>query len=61
MAFWKRILHRVGAEDPGRDMAEGLRKAGLDEQKLRAMKPDDRVEALERAHLDPYDYIYLAY
>jgi len=40
---------------------EGLRAAGLSEQKLRAMDPDERVEALERANLDPYDYIYLAY
>ena len=38
-----------------------LRSAGLDEQDLRAMEPDDRVEVLERAHLDPYDYIYLCY
>ena len=33
---------------------------GLDEGKLRKMKPDDRVTALEQAELDPYDYIYLA-
>ena len=33
---------------------------GLDERKLRKMKPDDRVTALEQAELDPYDYIYLA-
>ncbi len=32
---------------------------GLDEQTLRAMEPDDRVEVLEQAHLDPYDYIFL--
>lgn len=37
-----------------------LRLAGLDEEALRAMDPDDRVAALERARLDPYDYIYLA-
>jgi hypothetical protein len=35
--------------------------AGLDEETLRRMEPDDRVAALERANLDPYDYIYLAY
>lgn len=39
---------------------EELRLAGLDEEGLRSMTPDDRVAALERAHLDPYDYIYLA-
>jgi len=39
---------------------EELRMAGLDEEGLRNMDPDDRVAALEQAHLDPYDYIYLA-
>lgn len=46
--------------------ADGLRRqrlalvlAGLKEDKLRAMTPDDRVAALEKARLDPYDYIYL--
>lgn len=45
---------------------DGLRRqrlalvlAGLKEEKLRAMSPDDRVAALEKARLDPYDYIYL--
>lgn len=33
--------------------------AGLKEEKLRRMSPDDRVAALEEAGLDPYDYIYL--
>ena len=37
-----------------------LRSAGLDESLLRQMDPDDRVAMLERAKLDPYDYIYLA-
>ena len=39
---------------------EELRLAGLDEEILRQMDPDDRVTALEEAQLDPYDYIYLA-
>lgn len=39
---------------------EELRLAGLDEEGLRKMDPDDRVAALEQAKLDPYDYIYLA-
>lgn len=39
---------------------EELRLAGLSEQMLRNMEPDDRVVALEQANLDPYDYIYLA-
>lgn len=46
--------------------ADGLRRrrlalvlAGLKEEKLRAMSPDDRVAVLEKARLDPYDYIYL--
>lgn len=37
-----------------------LRLAGLSEQALREMDPDDRVALLEDARLDPYDYIYLA-
>jgi hypothetical protein len=37
-----------------------LRLSGLSETKLRNMDPDARVAALEKAHLDPYDYIYLA-
>lgn len=37
-----------------------LRLAGLSEEVLRKMEPNDRVAALERAKLDPYDYIYLA-
>ena len=39
---------------------EELSLAGLDEGELRQMDPDDRVAVLEQAHLDPYDYIYLA-
>ena len=39
---------------------EELDQAGLSEEALRQMDPDDRVAALEQAHLDPYDYIYLA-
>jgi hypothetical protein len=37
-----------------------LRIAGLREEDLRKMDPDDRVALLEQARLDPYDYIYLA-
>lgn len=37
-----------------------LSLAGLDEEELRKMDPDDRVAVLEQARLDPYDYIYLA-
>jgi len=37
-----------------------LQLAGLSEEALRKMDPDDRVAALEQAQLDPYDYIYLA-
>ncbi len=38
-----------------------LARAGLREEILRAMKPDERVEVLERAGLDPYDYIFLCF
>ena len=37
-----------------------LTMAGLSEEALRRMKPDERVAVLEQAKLDPYDYIYLA-
>ena len=40
--------------------AAALRSAGLSEHRLRKMDPDQRVAALEKANLDPYDYIYLA-
>lgn len=36
-----------------------LSLAGLNEEELRKMDPDDRVAALEQANLDPYDFIYL--
>lgn len=36
-----------------------LSQAGLNEEELRKMDPDDRVAVLEQAKLDPYDYIYL--
>lgn len=39
---------------------EELTQAGLSEEQLRLMDPDERVAALEKAQLDPYDYIYLA-
>lgn len=54
-AYW------ITAEDAHPAESALLRSAGLDEQALRAMDPDDRVEMLEQAHLDPYDYIYLCY
>lgn len=41
-------------------LREELCRAGLNEEELRRMDPDDRVALLEQAHLDPYDYIYLA-
>lgn len=59
MIAGNRILNWVGAEEAHRKLVETLRMVGLDEQTLRAMEPDDRVEALEQAHLDPYDYIFL--
>lgn len=54
------LLQKMGAEQGDSKEAEGLRKAGLREESLRRMDPDDRVAALEKANLDPYDYIYLA-
>ena len=62
----KSLLHRIcGKPGPREDPAyaplrEELASAGLDEDALRKMDPDDRVAALEQASLDPYDFIYLA-
>ena len=41
-------------------LREELDLAGLSEEQLRRMDPDERVAALEQALLDPYDYIYLS-
>ena len=41
-------------------LRDELSQAGLSEEELRRMDPDERVAALEQALLDPYDYIYLA-
>lgn len=59
MIAGNRISNWVGVEEAHRKLVETLRMVGLDEQTLREMEPDDRVEALEQAHLDPYDYIFL--
>ena len=37
-----------------------LHQVGLSERKLRKMEPDARVRALEKAKLNPYDFIFLA-
>ena len=65
--FFSNFIHNL--ERPGEDLPmdaefepyrDELALAGLSEEELRNMDPDDRVAALEQAHLDPYDYIYLA-
>ncbi len=65
--FFRNIIHYQ--ERTAKDLAmdaefelcrEELALAGLSEEALRNMDPDDRVAALEQAQLDPYDYIYLA-
>ena len=43
-----------------RPFRKRLRLAGLNEEELRKMDPDERVAVLERAKLNPFDYIYLA-
>ena len=58
LLHWNEEEEALDAEyEPFRDQ---LRLAGLSEEELRKMDPDDRVAALERANLDPYDFIYLA-
>lgn len=62
--FWTK-RRRFCPEAPAPDaeyepMRKALERVGLDEETLRRMEPDDRVAALERARLNPYDFIYLA-
>ena len=64
--FFRYVMNR---HQPGEDRVmdaefeicrDELAQAGLSEEQLRQMDPDERVAALEQAQLDPYDYIYLA-
>ncbi len=60
-----RVLFHGNLEERAMDaeyepVRDELSLAGLNEDELRRMDPDDRVAALEQAQLDPYDYIYLA-
>ena len=58
LLHWNEEEEVLDAEyEPFRDQ---LSLAGLSEEELRKMDPDDRVDALEQANLDPYDFIYLA-
>ena len=58
LLHWNEEEEALDAEyGPFRDQ---LSMAGLSEEELRKMDPDDRVAALEQANLDPYDFIYLA-
>jgi len=60
MKRFLRILFVQAVDAEYEPFREELSAAGLSEEVLRKMDPDDRVAALEAAHLDPYDYIYLA-
>ena len=57
--FW-RFLFSLAMDAEYEPFREELSAAGLSEEALRKMDPDERVAVLEAAHLDPYDYIYLA-
>ncbi len=60
MMKWFRRLFAPVCDAEYEPYREALFAAGLSEKELRRMDPDDRVAALEKANLDPYDYIYLA-
>lgn len=67
IGFLKELFHfnPMAPEDLAMDaefelLREELSEAGLSEEALRRMDPDERVAALEEALLDPYDYLYLA-
>ena len=55
-----RILFAQAVDAEYESFRDKLSAAGLNEETLRKMDPDDRVAVLEQAQLDPYDYIYLA-
>ena len=55
-----KFLQQWTREPEYRPLRKALRMKGLSEAALRQMDPDARVAALEQAHLDPYDYIFLA-
>ena len=58
LLHWNEEEEVLDAEyEPYRDQQS---LAGLSEEELRKMDPDDRVAALEQVNLDPYDFIYLA-
>ena len=58
LLHWNEEEEVLDAEyEPLRDQ---LSLAGPSEEELRKMDPDDRVAVFEQAHLDPYDFIYLA-
>lgn len=64
IGFFRELFH-VNPEEEILDaeyepFREELSLAGLNEELLRQMEPDERVAVLEQAELDPYDYIYLA-
>ena len=55
LLHWKQGEEVLDAEyEPFRDQ---LSLAGLSEEELRKMDPDDRVAALEQANLDPYVFL----
>ena len=66
IGFFRDLFHynTLLAEDMPMDaeyelLQDELALAGLTEEELRRMDPDERVTALEQALLDPYDYIHL--
>lgn len=65
MAEFLKALSRADAGERVIDPEyESFRKelhlAGLNEEMLRRMDPEDRVAALEHVQLAPYNYIFLA-
>ena len=58
LLHWNEEEEVLDAEyEPFRDQ---LSLAGLREEELWKMDPDDRVAALEQANLDPFIFLYLA-
>lgn len=58
LLHWKQGEEVLDAEY--KSFRDRLSLAGLREEELRKMDPDDRVASLERANLDPYVFLYLA-
>lgn len=67
IVFWRGLFYAPPEHPVDRPLdaeyeplQDELSLAGLAEEELRKLDPDDRVATQEQTQLDPYNYIYLA-